>query len=281
MTNNQKGSSSMLAPAFGAFILLFLAGSSAYIVITKKWWLPDGINEQAVTYDAQFGLTMIMVGVIFLMAQLALAYVILRYRDTGQRATYSHGNDKLEITWTVATAVLFFGLGIAGQSSWANLHFRGPSADAIPIEVMAKQFSWTFRYPGVDGEFGRIDPSMIDDALGNPFGRDEDDPVGMDDITSGVLVIPVGQEIDFRMRTQDVTHSFFVRELRLKQDTTPGLVVRLHFQADVLGDYDIICAELCGLQHNNMKSILRVVSREGYDKFLADRAPEAEEDGGE
>lgn len=280
MTHNQKGSSSVLAPGFLAFLLVFLAGSSAYIVITKKWWLPEGINEQTVTYDAQFGLTLLLVGVIFLMAQLALAYVILRYRDTGQRATYSHGNDKLEITWTVATAVLFFGLGIAGESSWANLHFRGPSDDAIPVEVMAKQFSWTFRYPGPDGEFGRINPALIVDVF-NPFGQVEDDPVGMDDFTSGVMVVPMGEEIDLRMLTQDVTHSFFVRELRLKQDTTPGLIVRLHFQADKPGDYDIICAELCGFQHYNMKSVLRVVSREEFDQFLTDNAPEAEEDGGE
>ena len=281
MTINQKGSSSVLAPGFLALLLLILVGSSVYLVMEKTWWLPEGINEQATTYDIQFGRTLLLVGLIFLFAQFALGYVILRYRDTGQKATYSHGNDKLEVTWTVATAVLFFGLGIAGEASWANLHFRGPAEGAIPVEVLAKQFTWTFRYPGADGEFGRIDPSLIDDALGNPFGLDDTDPVAYDDVVSGVLVVPAGQEIDLRLRTQDVTHSFFVRELRLKQDTTPGLIVRLHFQADKPGEYDLICAELCGLQHNNMNTKLRVVSQEEFGEFLAANAPEPEEDEGE
>lgn len=280
MTMNQRGSSSVLIPSFLAFLLLFLVASSFYIVMNKIWWLPEAINQQAEDYDAQFGLTLLMVGIIFLIAQLALGYVILRYRDQGRTATYSHGNDKLEIIWTVATAVLFLGLGIASESSWASLHYRGPAEGAIPIEVLAKQYSWTFRYPGADGEFGDISPGMIDDSLGNPFGLDFSDPKAEDDVVTKVLWVPVGEEIDLRLRTQDVIHSFFVRELRLKQDTMPGLIMKVHFQADKPGDYALMCAELCGIQHYNMETKLRVVSREDFDQFLSDNAPESGEDEG-
>lgn len=273
MTRNQRGASTLLPAAALALALVVLVGSSAYFIFAETWWLPDPINQHAEIYDVQFGRTMLLVGVIFLLAQFTLGFVLLRYRDQGQKAEYSHGNDKLEVVWTTATAILFIALGIAGESSWANLHFKGAAPGAMQVDVFAKQFAWNFRYPGPDGEFGRTDPALIDDALGNPMGLDYDDPAALDDIVTPVLAVPLNQEVELGLRTQDVTHSFFVRELRLKQDTTPGLRIRVHFVVEKAGDYAIICAELCGNQHNNMKSTLQALSREEFEKFLADNAP--------
>ena len=278
MTKNQAGSSTILPAAMMAVMLILLVVISGYFIVAKTWWLPDPINEQGVTYDAQFGLTMWMVGLIFIAAQLTLGFVVFRFRDKGQKAEYSHGNNKLEVVWIVATAILFLGLGISGEAAWASLHFVGASEDAIKVEVLAKQFAWNFRYSGPDGKFGRTNPSMIEDALGNPFGLDYDDPAANDDIVSPLLTVPSGKEVELTLNTQDVTHSFFVRELRLKQDTTPGLRVRIHFIADKLGRYELMCAELCGLQHNIMKSALVVVSPEDFEQFLKDNAPETEEE---
>lgn len=278
MKTKQAGSSTVVPAAALAVFLLLLVVLSSYFIVEKTWWLPDPINEQGQSYDVQFTRTLWLVGLIFLFAQLALAYVVLRYRGRGGKSDYSHGNNKLEVLWTTATAVLFLGLGIAGESSWANLHFKGAAPDAMKVEVLAKQFAWNFRYSGPDGVFGRTDPSLIDDALGNPFGLDYDDPAARDDVVAPVLGVPVDQEVELTLNAQDVTHSFFVRELRLKQDVVPGLRVRIHFTAREPGSYEIACAELCGLQHNTMKSSLRVVSRGDFEKFLKDFAPFTEDE---
>ena len=281
MKNDQRGSSSILPPLTLAVVLVVLVGSSVYLAIAETWWLPDPISQQGEIYDVQFGRTLFLVGIIFLLAQFTLAYVILRYRDQGQKADYSHGNNKLEFIWTTATAILFFGLGAYGYTAWANLHFVGAAPGALKVDVLSKQFAWNFRYAGPDGEFGRTSPSLIDDPGGNPMGLDYDDPAAEDDIVSGVLAVPVNQEVELSIRTQDVTHSFFVRELRLKQDAVPGLVIRVHFTAEQTGEYALICAELCGLQHNNMKSTLRVLPQAEFDEYMKSFAPPEEEAEGE
>ena len=98
--------------------------------------------------------------------------------------------------------------------------------------MLGKQFAWSFRYPGPDGKFGRTDLKLINDAAGNPFGLDEKDPAGKDDIVSASLKVPAGKPIKLIMHSRDVIHNFFVRELRMKQDIVPGMEIPLHFQAD-------------------------------------------------
>lgn len=277
MSKNQAGSTSWLVATTMAVLLLVLVSLSSYHIFNRTWWLPDPINEHGVTYDVQFGHTMLIVGVIFILAQLTLAFVILRYRDRGGKAVYSHGNNTLEYIWTAATAILFIALGIAGEASWAAVHFVGAAPGALQVDVLGKQFAWNFRYPGPDGQFGRTDPALIDDSLGNPFGLDYNDPAAQDDIVAPILGVPVNQEVELTLRTQDVTHSFFVRELRLKQDTTPGMRIPIHFTAEKTGEYELVCAELCGNQHYSMRSWLRVLEPAAFEEFLKSYAPEEEE----
>ena len=169
--------------------------------------------------------TLVVVGIIFFLAQLALGYVIVKFRQNGGRARYSHGNNTLEKLWTTATAVLFLGLVVMGAKIWAAVHFDEAPPDAIPIEVLSKQFAFNFRYPGPDGKFGRTDLKLVNDAAGNPFGLDDRDPAAKDDITSASLKVPVGKPIRLIMHSRDVIHNFFVPELRLKQDIVPGMEI--------------------------------------------------------
>ena len=94
----------------------------------------------------------------------------LKPRASFELEGYSHGNNRLETLWTSATALLFLGLVVMGTKIWAGVHFDEAPPDAIPIEVMAKQFAWNFRYPGPDGKFGHTDLKLVNDAAGNPFG---------------------------------------------------------------------------------------------------------------
>ena len=243
-----------------------------YFFLGHYWWFPPPISQHGQAYDAQFNATLWVTGVIFFLAQIALGYAIIKFRDKGGTAKYSHGNNVLEAVWTSATALLFIGLVLAGTRIWAAVHFEEAPADALRIEVMAKQFAWAFRYAGPDGKFGRTDLKQINDQGGNPFGIDEKDPAGKDDITSASIKVPAGKPVLLLMKSRDVIHNFFVRELRLKQDIVPGMEIPFHFQADQIGVYEVPCSELCGLGHHQMRTTLEVMSPENFEKWKQEQA---------
>jgi cytochrome c oxidase subunit 2 len=209
----------------------------------------------------------VVTGIIFVLAQFALGWAIFRYRDKGRRAHYSHGNNKWEVVWTSATAILFVGIVLMGTRIWVAVHLAEPDPNAMPIELMSKQFAFAFRYPGVDGKFGNTDLKLVNDAAGNPFGLDDKDPASKDDIVSASLKVPIGKPIKLIMHSRDVIHNFFVRELRLKQDIVPGMEIPLYFQADKPGVYEIPCSELCGLGHFQMRSTMEVMSEGDFEKW--------------
>lgn len=243
-----------------------------YFFLGHYWWFPPPISQHGQAYDAQFNATLVVTGVIFFLAQIALGWVIIKFRDKGGTSKYSHGNNALEALWTSATALLFIGLVLAGTRIWASVHFAEAPADAVRIEVMAKQFAWAFRYAGPDGQFGRTDLKQINDQGGNPFGIDEKDPAGKDDITSASLKVPAGKPILLILRSRDVIHNFFVRELRLKQDLVPGMEIPFHFQADQPGVYEVPCSELCGLGHHQMRTTMEVMSEANFEKWKQEQA---------
>jgi cytochrome c oxidase subunit 2 len=253
-------------------IVWFLTVVICYLFFGHYWLFPPPISQHGQAYDAQFNITLWVTGVIFFLAQVALGYAIIKFRDKGGTAKYSHGNNVLEAVWTSATALLFIGLVLAGTRIWAAVHFAEAPADALRIEVMSKQFAWAFRYAGPDGKFGRTDLKQINDQGGNPFGVDEKDPAGKDDITSASIKVPAGKPILLILRSRDVIHNFFVRELRLKQDIVPGMEIPFHFQADQIGVYEVPCSELCGLGHHQMRTTLEVMSPENFEKWKQEQA---------
>ena len=256
-----------------AAILGALAAGVVWLFAAKIWWFPPGIDAHAAAYDEQFLRTIIICGVVFFLAQAVLAIVLVRYRQRGDqgRARYSHGDRRLEFLWTVTTAIVFLGLALAGTKLWARVHFDEAPADALPIEVTAKQFAWSFRYAGPDGKFGRTALRFINDAAGNPVGLDAADPASRDDIVSATLRVPVNRPVKLILRSRDVIHSFFVRELRLKQDLVPGMDIPLHFQAERTGTFEVPCSELCGLGHSQMRTTMQVMTQPEFDAWLAAR----------
>jgi cytochrome c oxidase subunit 2 len=180
----------------------------------------------------------------------------------------------------VATAFIFIGtevlaLGVLGQKAWADVYFTAPKPDAMQIQAQAGQFAFYFRYPGADGRFGPLHPDKIDEGNQNYFGLDPaNDVEARDDIVTAELTIPINREIHLLLHAKDVGHSFYVRELRLQQDFVPGLDLSLHFTATKTGKYEIVCTQLCGLGHYNMKAYLNVLAQDEFDKWLKDRAAE-------
>ena len=265
--NGQRGTTAVAATL--AILLVLFVGITLYYFIAKVWWYPAPINDFAREIDAQFARTFVITGIVFVASQLGLAWVVWRYRSNGGRAQHFEGNNTFEGIWTIATIVLFVGLGIFGRAAWAQLHFNTIPAGAMEIEVTGKQFNWYFRYPGADGTFGRTAAKFVSEA--NPVGLDDKDPAGQDDVVTATLGVPAGREIKLIERSLDVTHGFFVRELRLKQDALPGLLIPVHFHvdADKTGEYEIACTQLCGSGHHRMRATLKVMPEAEFEKWLA------------
>jgi cytochrome c oxidase subunit 2 len=262
-----------------AGLLVLLTVLTVYYFVAETWF-PPPISEFAEQVDAQFQRTLWMTGVVFVLSQLALAYAVWRFRSRGQRATYSHGNNTMEAVWTIVTAVVFVGIGVVGQKTWAALHLAEvpPEPNQYQVEVIGEQFKWSFRLPGADGKFGRyksLEKVEEERAAGrmrsSPWQLDPTDEAGKDDIILPVgsnLAVPVHTRIQLYMASKDVIHSFFIRELRLKQDAVPGLRVPIHFTATKTGRYEVACAELCGQSHYDMRVFLEVKTPEEYAEWL-------------
>jgi cytochrome c oxidase subunit 2 len=250
---------------------------STYFFIAKTWWFPAGASAATAALDHQFAVTFVLMGIVFVAAQLSLAFFVWKYRgDASTRADYSHGNLKLEIIWTTLTAILFIGLNLAGSPIWAAERFRPAAESATRVEVTGMQFAWYFRYPGPDGKFGIAKPELEDPSAGGEaaLGLDPADPASKDDVVTGTMYVPVGREVEVILRAHDVIHSFFVPAMRFKQDAVPGLAIHMHFTPTETGDFEIACAELCGLGHYKMHGMLKVVSQDEFDKWLAAREAE-------
>lgn len=251
-----------------ALVQVIMVCITVYVFAAKLYSAPDTITSVGRAVDEQYKLTLYVTAAVFILSQLGLAYAVFRFRDQGQRAHFSRGNNTMEFVWTTATIVLFLGLGILGRRAWAEVRFTPPAADAIHVEVTENQFVFNFRYPGPDGKFGKLDPKQISASTGNPLGIDSHDPAGRDDIVVPTLTVPVNHQVELMISSQDVIHNFFVRELRLQQDAVPGLIVPIHFTPEKIGQYEIVCTQLCGLGHSRMHSYLNVVSDADYDAFL-------------
>lgn len=256
-----------------ALFFVVMAAVTVGIFVLRIWWLPEQISAHGGAIDQQLILTLAISGTVFFLAQAALGYVLWRFRARGgNRAIYWHENSKLELTWTVATAVLFVGLGFLGNRVWANYLFSQEVPDATTVEVTGQQFAWNIRYPGVDNTFGRTDPALINDAQANYLGLDPKDKASQDDVMAqNIMAVPVNRPIRVILRSKDVTHSFHVPQLRVKQDAVPGMGIRVHFTALRTGEYEIACAELCGMQHYKMRGRLLVMEDADFRNWLKSR----------
>src|ERR1700746_2070905 len=273
-----------MAKLFAITIVVIMIASAIPIVMNTWHPLPD-ISTHGQAIDDQMSETMIEAGISFLVSQFLLAWFIWKFSvphgaTTDKTSTavlesksFPGGARGLVIAAFVLVGVEVLALGVFGAKAWANMYFNQPGPDALPVQVQAGQFAFYFRYPGPDGKFGPIHPDLINEANQNFYGLDTDhDPDSKDDIVTAEMAIPENREIHLLMHSKDVGHSFFVPELRVQQDFVPGLDVSLHFTATKIGRYEIVCTQLCGLGHYNMKAYLSVMSQEDYDNWLKKEA---------
>jgi cytochrome c oxidase subunit 2 len=259
-----------------AVTLILITIASALPIIAHVWVPPADISTHGHMIDEQMSDTMVEAGICFIAAQFVLAVFIWMFsnRKPGEKIRNFPGGAR----GLVAGALVLVGLevlilGFFGTKAWATVYLTPASPDSMPVQVQAGQFAFYFRYPGPDGKFGPIHPDKINEANQNFYGLDVDsDPDSKDDIVTAEFGIPVNKEIHLLMHAKDVGHSFYVRELRIQQDFVPGLDLSLHFTATKVGRYEIVCTQLCGLGHYNMKAYLNVMSQPDYDAWIKQQA---------
>ena len=255
-----------------ALIIWLITAVSVWVLAQAKGSMPPTISGMAREIDAQFFLTLVITGIVFVLAQGILGLFVLRYRDRpNARARYVHGNNLVEVGGAVVIGLIFMTLAVMAQRVWAHLHLSAPVPGAVAVEVTGEQFALNIRYPGPDGQFGRTSPALYNPES-NPIGIVADDPAGRDDVVVlNTLAVPVNRPVELRLGSKDVIHSFFMPQLRIKQDTVPGMRIPLRFTADQAGQYEIACAELCGLGHYRMRGFLQVLPEPEFERWLVEQ----------
>jgi cytochrome c oxidase subunit 2 len=215
--------------------------------------LPPNVSTYGAEIDFLYHLILYITAITFFLVQGTLIYFLWRYRaGASTRATYTHGNARLEVAWTMVPAIIVIVLGFMSRSSWNHIKRFMPNPDVI-VHVTGKQFNWEILYSGPDGKFGTADDYQVDNDLR----------------------VPVNKVVRVVLASHDVIHSFFVPQARLKQDALPGREIPAWFEITKPGEYEIPCAELCGFGHSGMKGKLTVLSDADYAAWVKEQWPPA------
>ncbi|MEY4641671.1 MAG: hypothetical protein RLZZ227_1665 [Pseudomonadota bacterium] len=252
-------------PFIIAIVLLVIASVALHLL--SPWYMtPIASNWQSI--DNTIDITFWVTGFVFVTVNLFMAYAVYRFRyRRDRRAKYEPENKKLEAWLTVATSVGVAAMLAPGLFVWAD--FVEVPQDAHEVEAIGQQWQWSFRYPGADGVMGAADARFV--TAENPFGMDEDDPAGRDDIlvSAQEMHLPVNRPVKMLLRSKDVLHDFAVAQFRVKMDLVPGSVTYMWLTPTLIGSYDILCEELCGLGHFVMRGVVVVDDEATYNSWLA------------
>ena len=257
-----------------AIALLVLALGSVLFHFLSPWYFtPIASNWGAI--DTTISITFWVTGIVFVAVSLFMAWALIRYRHRPDgRAAYEPENKKLEWWLTIGTAVGVGAMLAPGLIVWHQ--FVTVPADATELEVMGQQWRWSYRLPGKDGRLGTSDARKV--SADNPLGLNPDDPSGQDDIVieSDDLHLPIGKPVKVLLRSIDVLHDFYVPEFRAKMDMIPGSVTYFWFTPTRTGTFEVLCAELCGVAHAQMRSKVIVEEERDYHAWLEQQKTFAE-----
>jgi cytochrome c oxidase subunit 2 len=211
-------------------------------------YFPEAASTQAGITDNLFNLHLRLISFFFSLIVVFIVYSVVVFRQRGgeeKDGDYFHGNTPLEITWTVLPIFIVIWLGILGTNDLRAM--VAPQENEMTVNVIGRQWSWSFEYPDTG-------------------------------IQSTEMVLPKGQPVVAKMRSEDVIHSFFVPEFRVKQDIVPGHITEIRFTPTKVGTYKLRCAELCGLRHATMLADIRVVEQSEYDAWVKEQQGTGKED---
>jgi cytochrome c oxidase subunit 2 len=257
-----------------AFTVWSLAAAVVLLAFSREW-LPLLASDHGAGVDRMLHFSMVTVGAMILAGHALLGYMLWRF---GGRARANTGvvAERTQRRWSLAAAVSMAliaegGVLALGLPVW-NQYFGSTAPNgALTIEVTAEQFAWNVRYAGPDGVFGRTDPKLI--TLDNPLGLDPADRQSADDIVGlNVLHAVAGRPVRIRLRAKDVVHSFYLPNLRVRQDAVPGMTIEIWFTPTREGRFELACSQLCGFGHYEMKGLLIVQSAGEFARWFAEQS---------
>ena len=276
----------------GLFFLFYIVGMIAAIWSTAVWYdkmilMHSAASEHGVWIDSMMFWTMVISILVVIITNFLLFYYCWRYSGKeGRKAFYYSHNNTLEYIWTAVPAVVMAALIIVGIMNWHKI-MGNPPEEAIQMEVVGKQFAWTYRFPGPDMEFGETNVRFIE--AGNDLGFNWKDENGHDDIVSAIvtdtILFPVNTPINLRIRSQDVLHSATLAHFRVKMDAVPGMPTSFYFTPTITTDemrqrtgnskfnFEMSCQQICGGSHYNMRRVIKVVTRAEYDRWMGQQKP--------
>lgn len=249
-------------------IVLVAIGSVVFHLYSPWWWTEIASNWGFI--DTTIIITFWVTGVVYTMILLFVGYCIWKYRyREDRRSEYEPENPKLEWWLTVLTSIGVAVMLAPGLIAWHQ--FITVPKDASEFEVVGQQWQWNFRLPGKDGILGKSDTRNVTPE--NPLGLDANDPHSKDDvlIEADDLHLQLGKPVKVLMRSIDVLHNFYVPEFRGKMDMIPGMVTYFWFTPIRTGEFDILCAELCGTGHHAMRGRVLVDNENDYKAWLAEQ----------
>ncbi|MEK9741020.1 MAG: cytochrome c oxidase subunit II [Flavobacteriaceae bacterium] len=299
--------------------LLFIYG----ITIYSFWsygdvFLPEAASEHGADYDQLMWISFAIILIVQTITQALLHYFAYKYRGKkGNKALFYADNDKLEMIWTVIPVIVLAGLILYGLYTWTDIMNVEENDEALVVELYAQQFNWKARYAGEDGVLGDANVRFLQDFDGrNLVGIDATDPNGFDDVVVQELHLPVGREVIFKMRSQDVLHSAYMPHFRAQMNCVPGMITEFAFtptltteemrqNPDMLAkvkkinkirsenskelvakgeealepyefDYMLLCNKICGASHYNMQMKIIVESKEDFEKWMEQQQTFAE-----
>ncbi|MFL5752669.1 MAG: cytochrome c oxidase subunit II [Bacteroidia bacterium] len=261
--------------------------------------LPRSAAEHGDAIDSLMNWNLVIITIVFVITNFVLFYFAYKYYGRkDSKPVYLAHNNKLEMLWTVIPAVVLAFIIIFGLKYWNDIMSPTEDPTAVKIELYAKQFDWTARYPGKDNQFGIDDYKQIDGK--NSVGLDTTDTKCFDDqIVKNEFHIPVGKEVVFTFRSRDVIHSAFMPHFRAQMNCVPGQITNFRFKPTITTeemrkdprvirnlaevnairkakgedeytfDYILLCNKICGASHFNMQMKIVVESEKDYNAWLA------------
>ena len=232
--------------------MLFAVAAFYFVLPNRQTWmvgLPQA-SSYAGHIDGLFGLITFLVGFWFVVAEGVFFYFVFRFRrKTGVKAEYITGEEKHQKRWITIPHILVIlcdvVLIVGTIYVWYKVKQELPPADDT-VRVTGQQWAWTFHYPGPDQEYGTTDDFYKVDELR----------------------LKVGNVYHFHLESKDVLHSLSIPAFRIKQDSVPGRTITGWFKPTMVGEFDIQCAEMCGIGHGLMKGRLYVLSDADYEQWL-------------
>jgi len=294
--------------------LLFIYGITLFSF--WKWGdvlLPESASEHGSEYDNLMWISFAIIFFVQTITQALLHYFAYKYRGKkGQKALFYADNDRLEAIWTIIPVITLAGLILYGLYTWTDIMSVEENEEALVVELYAQQFNWKARYAGQDGVLGDANVRFLQDFDGrNLVGIDATDPNGLDDVVVQELHLPVGREVQFKMRSQDVLHSAYMPFFRAQMNCVPGMITEFAFTPNktteemrtlpevvakvkkinkiraenskelvangeealepYVFDYLLLCNKICGASHYNMQMKIIVETPEEFKKWMTEQ----------